>query len=197
MSPWTVHNYLAHGVFLPTESRGGYGLLLTNGMLDDPMVRSGKYTKDHLEELAPLIAQGDSEVEKDNIMRGLAIDSIKRDWRLLPRAVSNRARNFWTTRPDPYDPNWTFNDTVMLLVWGPVLLFALTSSFWRSWRQNWPALTVIAYVFLATLPFWGSPRFRFPVDPIIIIAAAVGFVEFARVASAFLEKKVRLSWKSA
>ena len=179
MTPWTVRNYLIHGVFLPTESRSGYTLLMTNGMLDHPLVRSGAYTKDHLGQLAPLIRHGESEVERDNIMRGLAIDAIKRDWRLLPRAVLNRAKNFWTTRPDPYDPNWTFNDMVMLLVWGPTLLFFLASSFLRKWRQNWPALTVVMYVFLMTLPFWGTPRFRFPVDAIIIIGATVGFVEIA------------------
>ena len=193
MAPWTVRNYLIHGVFLPTESRAGYTLLMSNGMLDHPLVRSGAYTKDHLGQLAPLIRQGESEVERDNIMRGLAIDAIKRDWRLLPSAVLNRAKNFWTTRPDPYDPNWTFNDTVMLLVWGPALLFFLTSSFLRSWRQNWPALTVVIYVFLMTLPFWGTPRFRFPVDAIVIVGAAVGFVEFASAASAFVSQRVRVA----
>jgi len=193
MAPWTVRNYLVHGVFLPTESRGGYVLLQTNGMLDHPITRSGGYTKDHLEQLAPLIAQGESEIEQDNIMRSLAIDAIKRDWRLLPRAVLNRAKNFWTTRPDPYDPNWTFNDTVMLLVWAPVLLFFLISSFLRSWRQNWPALTVVIYVFLMTLPFWGTPRFRFPVDAILIIGAAVGFAEFISAAPSYLNRRLRVT----
>lgn len=191
MAPWTVRNYLIHGVFLPTESRSGYALLLTNGMLDHPVVRSGGYTKDHLGQLKGLIGEGESEVARDNIMRGLAIDAIKRDWRLLPRAVLYRARNFWSTRPDSFDPNWTFNDTVMLLVWAPALLFFLTSSFLRSWRQNWPALTVVMYVFLMTLPFWGTPRFRFPVDAIIIIGAAVGFAEFISAAAPYLNRRLR------
>ena len=193
MAPWTVRNYLVHGVFLPTESRAGYVLLQSNGRLDDPLIRSGAYAKDHLGDLAPLISQGESEVEQDNIMRGLALDEIRRNWRLLPRVVLNRAKNFWTTRPDPYDPNWTFNDTVMLLVWVPALLFFLSSSYLRSWRQNWPALTVVMYVFLMTLPFWGTPRFRFPVDAILITGAAVGFAEFASAAFGYLGRKVRVT----
>jgi hypothetical protein len=35
-------------------------------------------------------------------------------------------------------------------------------------------LAVIGYAFLVTLPFWGTPRFRFPVDPLIILRALVG-----------------------
>jgi hypothetical protein len=42
------------------------------------------------------------------------------------------------------------------------------------WQADWPSLAVIAYAFLVTLPFWGTPRFRFPVDPLIILRALVG-----------------------
>ena len=36
---------------------------------------------------------------------------------------------------------------------------------------DWVILATIAYASLMVLPFWGSPRFRFPVEPLIILAA--------------------------
>ena len=36
---------------------------------------------------------------------------------------------------------------------------------------------MVLYAFLTTLLFWGTPRFRFPVDGIIIIIAAAGMTQ--------------------
>ena len=187
MTPWAVHNYVEHRVFMPTHSAGGYVLLITNGTLSHPEIQSGKYYYRNPEH-ERILAQAKTEAEFDSTSRRLAVDEMRRNWRLLPRPVFNRAKNFWTPRPDPYDPSLTFNDVVMVLVWVPILVFFLTSSFTRSWRQSWPALVVILYAFLTTLPFWGSPRFRFPVDPLIIAGAALGLVEAWRWVSSLVKR---------
>jgi hypothetical protein len=190
MMPWTVRNYVEHGVFMPTTSSTGSNLLITNGNLSHPDIQAGKYhyqNPDHLN----LLEQTETEVEWDAVSRRLALDEIKENWRLLPRPIFNRAKNFWTPRPDPYDPSWTFNDSIMLVVWVPVLVFFLMSSFTRSWRQSWPALTVVLYAFLLTMAFWGTPRFRFPVDPIIIVCAAVGFSEAWRFLSSAMRRRLQ------
>ncbi len=176
MTPWTVRNYVEHGVLMPTHSAGGYVLLITNGNLSHPSIQAGMYYyRDP--EYQRVLSQAESEAEVDAISRRMAIEELKRNWRLLPRPIFNRAKNFWTPRLEPYDPSFTRDDLIMLVVWTPIMAFFLISSFTRSWRQNWPALTVILLAFLLTVPFWGSPRFRFPVDPLIITAAAVGLVE--------------------
>ena len=188
MAPWTVRNYVEHGVFMPTHSGGGVVLMISNGTLTDPKIQAGYYDYPNPQH-ERILAQARSELERDAMSRRLAVDEIKKNWRLLPRPILNRAKNFWTTRPDPYDPTWTRNDTIMLLFWGPVLVFFLTSSFTRSWRQNWPALVIVLYAFLLTLPFWGTPRFRFPVDAIVIAGATMGFVELLRLASSTLRRR--------
>ena len=189
MLPWTARNYVVHRAFIPVETRAGYGLLITNGTLTNPRIQAGEYFKNP--ELLRIGRQGGTEAERDSIMLRLAFDEIRRNWRLLPRPIVNRAKNFWTTRPDPYDPSWTRNDWIMLFVWAPVLVFFVTSSFVRSWKENWPALAVVLYVFLVTLAFWGTPRFRFPVDPILITGAAAGFVETLRWATSALQRRER------
>ena len=191
MAPWTVRNYIEHGVFMPHSTQGGYALLLTNGSLWHPDTRAGGYYKNPV--LLYLRTEGDTEVERDASRRKLALEEMRRHWRLLPVAMVNRARNFWTTRPDPRDPTWTRNDWAMLLVWGPVLAFFLASGFLVSWRHFWPALILILYTFLLTVPFWGAPRFRYPVDALIVTVAAAGFVQsLAWLSSTMARRRRRL-----
>lgn len=176
MAPWTIRNYVEHGVFMPHTTQSGMLLLITNGTLSNQYIASGMYYKNP--ELISRINEGsDSEVGRDRIARDIAIDEIKNNWHLLPQAVVNRAKNFWTPRPDPYNAEWTINDLIMIMIWGPTLVFFFSSSMVRSWGKYWPVLIIIGYAFLMTLPFWGTPRFRFPVDALILTGAVIGFLE--------------------
>jgi len=195
MTPWTLRNYIEHGVFMPHTTQGGTLLLISNGTLESRFIRDGAYYKNP--ELRRLVSlESETEVERDSVSRRLALEEMRRNWNLLPEAVFNRAKNFWTTRPDPYDSTWTTNDWIMLAIWGPTLAFFAASSLVRSWRHYWPALLIILYAFIFTLPFWGTPRFRFPVDTVIVTGAAVGFLEVSGfVRSVFVRRyrQVRMS----
>jgi len=171
MTPWTIRNYHVHGSFMPTTSGMGWMMLMCNATLSHPNVQAGGYYKNP--ELVQRL-EGHSEVERDQMGRQLAIEEIRRSWRVLPRAVISRALNFWTCRPDPFDSSWTRSDWIMLFIWVPVLILFVASFFTWSWSNDWPALVMILYAFIFTLPFWGTPRFRFPVDALIIMRAIAG-----------------------
>jgi hypothetical protein len=175
MSPWTVRNFVEHGVFMPGTSGSGYVLLISNGTLDHPTVRNGGYYKHP--DLMAMRNQVQGEAERDAFSRNLALEQIRENWRFLPEVLFSRVINFWTTRPDPFDPSWTRNDWIMLFIWGPTLALFLASSFIRRWRHSWPVLTTILYVFVFGLPFWSIARFRFSVDSLIVIGAVVGLME--------------------
>ena len=177
MSPWVIRNAIVLDAFVPTTTRLGHLLLMTNGTLDHEDVKSGQYFKNP--SLFSLDGTGKNEVEIDAIKRDRALVKLRDNWKSLPQPLFNRAKNFWTFRPDPYDPSLTRNDLVMAVIWIHVLVFFFLSSFARSWRRNWPLLTFILLAFALTLPFWGTPRFRFPVDSLLILGAATGFVEIA------------------
>ena len=177
MSPWVIRNAIVLDAFVPTTTRFGHLLLMTNGTLDHDDVQSGHYFKNP--ELFAIDGAGKNEVEVDAIKRDRAFDELSENWMQLPQPLFNRAKNFWTFRPDPYDSSLTRNDLVMAVIWIPVLVFFFASSFVRSWKLNWPLLTFIIVAFALTLPFWGTPRFRFPVDSLLILGAAAGLVEFS------------------
>ena len=177
LSPWVIRNAIVLDAFVPTTTRFGHLLLMTNGTLDNEDVRSGSYFKNP--ELFEIDTTVRNEVEKDAIKRDRAIDELSDNWQSLPEPLFNRAKNFWTFRPDPYDSSRTRNDLIMFFIWIPVLVFFFVGPFVRSWRQHWPLLTFILLAFALTLPFWGTPRFRFPVDSLLILGAAAGFVALA------------------
>ncbi|MBM3935009.1 MAG: hypothetical protein FJ319_12045 [SAR202 cluster bacterium] len=177
IAPWTVRNYVEHGVFMPVHSAGGIVLWICNGDLTHPLVQAGMFYVGDPDDVAYLSLL--PEAEADAVSQGWAIDEIKRNWRLLPAPVLNRAKNFWTPRPDPYDPSLTFNDIVMWVFFGPVLVLFVGSALLHRWRLSWPLTATIAFAFMMTLPFWGSPRFRFPVDTLIIVFAAACLADVA------------------
>ena len=176
ISPWTVHNYLVHDTFVPIHSASGYMMLICNGKLNHPDIQKGLfYYKD--KQYETVLNDTLNEIEKDEIAMEMALSEIRENWPLLFKPVLNRAKNFWTWRPDPYDSTFTRNDLVMAIIWIPILFFFTFSLFNRKVQTSWPALAIVLYVFVTILPFWGSPRFRFPIDSLIIMYASFGFIE--------------------
>ena len=103
-------------------------------------------------------------------------DSIKSNWFLLPKPLVNRFKNFWTARPDPYDNNWTVSDWIMTLIWVPTFTLFLVALFKNPLKNTWPLLLIVGYASITVLPFWGIPRFRFPVDSLVIVMATIGII---------------------
>jgi hypothetical protein len=47
-------------------------------------------------------------------------------------------------------------------------------------RELWPLWLIVPYTLLMALAFYGSPRTRAPIEPVLAVAAAVGIVEWHR-----------------
>ena len=151
-------------------------LLFSNGNLEHPDVQAGKYVKENGKiERVTNLAQLD-EYKADHLKRSHAVESIKSNWFLLPKPLVNRFKNFWTARPDPYDNNWTVNDWIMTLTWVPIFALFLVALFKNPLKNTWPLLLIIGYASITVLPFWGIPRFRVPVDSLVIVMATTGII---------------------
>lgn len=171
LTPWTVRNVHVLGALIPVTSYGGIMFSSSNATLGNPVVQAGGYY--HAPEIRGRLIELPENMWGSEGLR-LGLEGIGQHPWLFLEAVFHRALNFWTPRPDPFDPSWTTNDWVMSLIWFPTLLFFALGFRRMPWQADWPSLAVIAYAFLVTLPFWGTPRFRFPVDPLIILRALVG-----------------------
>jgi len=168
---------------MPHNTRGGWTLLISNGNLDAPMVKKGGYSRDEEYNLSELDPRPNKLVI-DNIRREMAVKRITDhlnnrlgDYALV---IANRIKNFWSWRPDPYDEGWTRNDSVMFIFWAPVLLGLVASLFFVRWAQVWPVFAVTGYSFLVVLPFWSTPRFRFPIDALLVVIAVWSYLNFSK-----------------
>ena len=109
-------------------------------------------------------------IKRDNDLKILAIDNISKNYHLLPRIIANRIINFWTFRPNPYKKTITKTDIAMFFIWSPILIGYFCSFIF--YRHKFTFLIFDLFIFyslLTVIPFWGIPRFRFPVDFLIII----------------------------
>ena len=132
----------------------------------------------------------------DSIRREMAIeritDHLKNRLGDYALVIGNRIKNFWSWRPDPYDERWTINDSIMLVFWVPVLIGLWISPFVVRLRGVWPVFAVAGYSFLVVLPFWSTPRFRFPIDALLAILAVWSYLSFLKKSEGLVGKKSRL-----
>ena len=176
VSPWVIHNYIALGKFVPHSTQGGQVLMYSNEKIKNERIQDGSYIK-NLETFNKTLGNyTPDEFQADSIKRDIAMRSIKSDWNYLPKPIVNRFKNFWSSRADPYDDSWTLNDTIMSLIWVPLLFFFILGVFENRLLLNLPVLILISYTCVLVLPFWGTPRFRYPIDPLIILMGSSGMV---------------------
>jgi 4-amino-4-deoxy-L-arabinose transferase-like glycosyltransferase len=174
LAPWTIRNYRIHGIFIPATTMVGIMMPMCNADPDDPRIQAGGYGLNPVAEA--IYELPEREWQKAGIE--LTKAALAERWPELFVPVMNRALNFWSFRPDPFEPRLTTNDIVLAVFWLPVLAFFLVSLIRCSWLDHWHVLLIIAYTFGMTLPFWGSARFRYPVDALILIQAALAFESF-------------------
>jgi len=183
LTPWVIHTYSLYGTFMPHNTRGGSVLLVSNGNLDSPMVKKGGYSKEEEYNLSKFNPEL-NKYQVDTLKREMAVQKITDHLMNRPGeyalVIGRRIKNFWSWRPDPYDEGWTRNDSVMFIFWVPVLLGLVASLFFVRWAQVWPVFAVTGYSFLVVLPFWSTPRFRFPIDALLVVIAVWSYLNFSK-----------------
>ena len=181
VGPWTMRNYGVHGSFVPVSTQGGATLYAGNHppdgyimglMADDERTRR---------------AEGMSEVEASRYLAAMTL----RDWSEEPgeavRLAVLKMLYFWTPEDWEILPGeGVFNPTyAFIALWacvGAVLLSRRPGRSGDFMRRGWAVwLPVVYFVFIALI-FYGSPRFRIPVEPLLAILAAVGICGTARIA---------------
>jgi hypothetical protein len=179
--PWIMHNYISLGKFVPHSTQGGQVLMYSNEQLMNEAIQSGFYIKDNETFIGRVDFDLRDEYKSDSLKRSIAIESIMSNWKNLPKPVVNRFKNFWTSRPDPYDVKWTTNDFLMSIIWMPLIVFFLIGVYKNRISTTVPLLLLISYTCIAVLPFWGTPRFRYPVDSLVVVLAVSGFISMCSI----------------
>lgn len=171
LSPWAIRNYIQHDELVPTTTRLGYMLYLSNNTLDDPEVQKGGYSRKgelfYDEEFQLLDPVYKSEVYTDE-----AMEQILENPQLFLSASKERFLNTLTWRPNPIARDeWITSDYIMFFIWLPILLLFFLTILRISNFAIFLMWSFFLYVLLLSLFFWGIPRLRFPIDPLMIVGA--------------------------
>lgn len=170
LMPWVIRNYNVYHKFVPTSAEGGFsfyssycpanGIFGLNAAPDDPVVIEGFKIS--------------SPVLRSKFFIKKTLDFIVNNPKKVIILEIKKFLYFWT----PFDweivgERW-FNFIYIMLA--PFFVWSFFIAI-KDFRKNYPILIPIIYFQIMTLVFYGSPRFRLPIEPYIFILGAVGILQ--------------------
>jgi 4-amino-4-deoxy-L-arabinose transferase-like glycosyltransferase len=198
IAPWTVRNYLVSHTFIPVATGDGTVLL---GAYNDQILTNPNYKGTWIDPLhsRPDIANPSvyplftctppCEVARENAYKDAAAQWIKGHLNIMPNLLTLHLVNLFRII-DPKQPMTTEADSPIvrfsnqpssqfvqkMLLTFPVLIFILAAlglalTLWK-WRELLFIYAMIALTIGQALIFYGSPRFRAPIEPMLILLAS-------------------------
>ena len=174
MAPWWYHNYLKYHQFVHLNL--GSGLVLYTG--NNPKNLSGGGITGIDSDVARFQRIKDP-VERDKAYRTAALKFISEQPQTFFWLAMKRIERFW--RLLPFAPEYRGNGLAQIaaISFLPFLVCAVATVATRLdlFRNLTPLLGFVAYLTLIHAMTIGSIRYRFPIEPILIILAAPTIVQ--------------------
>lgn len=196
VAPWTVRNALEFHAFIPVTTGGGRSLLDANNPIvwDDPALRGGATSVYGLEPYASRF-RGRSEAEVDALSARLAREFLRERAASIPSMAAHKLARFWRLTAERANTgSWSRDGSPLapllrvidpLLLWSALILpgaaigIATTLRGARRLYQALPLFMILAFT-LGAVVYWGSLRMRVPIEPLVVLYAAVGIEEIRR-----------------
>ncbi len=172
--PWTIRNYVQFEAIIPVNTMGGIVLW----QAANPSPEGFGFTP--WEEIDD-VAGTRNEVERNRVLTQKALETYIDDPVRTLRLTAIKFLWFWNPWDgDSYGLGTTFNPHTFILLF-------LSAWFLWSWGidrkgrppnskiHSWILPSLLGYFLLMALLFYGSPRFRMPVEPILWISSGIGF----------------------
>ncbi len=179
---WVVRNGVVMGGFV-LSSLGGNTLLGANNVitLKDPNYHGGWVNEWYIPGAWETIGRVDDELDRSRRMSSFGLAWLGEHPDLWPRLVWYKLARFY----GPFlNERWSAEGLVYLGSYGLLSPF-MAVGLWGIVRRGWGShtlatklmiLTTLAYYTLVVIVFWGSPRFRLTIEPLLILAAAAALV---------------------
>lgn len=194
IAPWTLRNYQVSHSFIPVATGDGTVLLGayndrtatqpdSRGSWANPL-RATPQTAAVLKPFPLYTCTAVCEVTREAVSKDAAIAWIKTHLNKMPALLFYHLRNFWTPYTSEADfpmerfPTLLSSRAVLFMSKTlPIPVFALAAlGLIVTLRKYWRELLFLYLVILATLgealAYYGSSRFRAPIEPLLILLAA-------------------------
>lgn len=191
IAPWALRNYLVSHNFVPVAVGDGTVLL---GAYNDQASSGSDFQGSWINPLKvdpqllrpfPLYTcNANCEVTREDVSKDAAVQWIKSHLEEMPRLILYHLRNFWSPYTREADlPMERFPGTLpsqVVLAMSetfPLAIFFLAAlglivTLKRCWRELLFTYLVILVALGEALVYYGSSRFRAPVEPLLILLAA-------------------------
>jgi hypothetical protein len=171
--PWTLRNAAKMETPIPVATQGG--ITLYSSWFPPDGTVFGVFPDDSVTRAAVGMSEpGQSRHFVSATGRGLAADPGRIPRLLVLKALYLAVPLDWEVLPRYGAVNPTY---LLCALWAAAFLLGLGSG---RRAAAWPLWLPLAYVAVTALVFYGSPRLRAPVDPLLAALAAGAIVELAR-----------------
>lgn len=172
MSPWWIRNAAVFGTFVPFTTGSAQNLYLGNNP-NNPDAGIDWVTNVEPARVAAIAALPD-ELTRQRAYGEAARAYIANNPGAIVRAAVKKFVRFWNVVPNAGEFRGIYA-VISAASFGPVLALALLAvlrRLWRQWRLLAPLYLVIAYFTLVHVVTIASLRYRFPIEPFLIVLAA-------------------------
>jgi len=187
--PWTIRNYIQFHRLIPLRSNFAFELYIGNNENYDDAhrLRPGAVTQDR--EILRYLHMGETAFMDEERRKALAF--ITANPRIELRLITLRFAEFWMGTPTPIA---TFRETPSPLLRALLLcnylapVGALLGVLVLFWRKSPYAILLSAFPLVFPLLYYlthTSLRYRHPIDPVVLLLAAVAICGVRRVDAAF------------
>ena len=171
LSPWIIKNYFQLNEYVPTTTRLGYGLWLSNNDFSSKLIKNGGYERTENFKKEIEYSKSFDPIKQSNYLKEKAFKEIKNNKLEFMKACIFRFLNFFNPKPNPYK-KFSLKDMIMITYFSPFLILFFMSLINKNYNfKKIILLTIIFYSLITHIPFYGIPRFRFPVYSLIILLA--------------------------
>lgn len=173
--PWTIRNYLVYREFLLLNSNAGYALYASN----NPGLETD-WNNERVVVPVPKELKGQNEAELDRDLTKKGLEFIFADpMRSLKLNLDKTLEyfRFWPTSDSSRISN--LNRVLSFGLYLPFMILGLGLSVSR-WRNFVPLYLFIVIHTGIHLLSWPSPRYRLPVDALLMIFAGLALIELAK-----------------
>lgn len=195
IAPWTVRNYHVSQSLVPIATGDGTVLLgaYNDQMLSTPGNQGSWMNPLHIEadikvlQPFPLFTcNAPCEIKREDASKNAAVQWIRNHISSLPAMLSYHFLNFWNPNTREADmPMYRFPDQLssqiqlLLAETVPIPIFLLAAlGLIVTLRKHWRELLFCYAILLLTLgealAYYGSSRFRAPIEPVLVLLAAGG-----------------------
>lgn len=172
MSPWWIRNATVLHAFVPFTTSSAMNLYLGNNR-NNPNVGID-WAQDAEPGVVAAINALPDELARQRAYAKAARDYIEENPVTFVRAAALKFLRFWNVVPNANEYRSRFYAIISIASFGSVLLLALIGALlqWRRWRILAPIYLFIGYFTFIHVVTIASLRYRFPIEPLLIVLAA-------------------------